>query len=135
MSLYRRLCSKECAIFSPKVAVLSRTNHNNYRCGYSTIADQRKPALNGLLVEPKTLQQIKEYRSAKEWHIFKARFEKPLLEAFEKFQQEAEQQKISDKKQKRKDRRDATLEFRKRHHLASLKQQAEWRDTFIKRPW
>lgn len=135
MSLYRRLCSKESAIFSgpAKVAVLSRGS-NNYRY-YSTIVDQRKPVLNGLLVEPETLQHIKEYRSAKEWHIFRARFEKPLLEAFEKFQQEADQQKLEDKKLKRRQRRDATLEYRRRHHLATLNQQAEWRDAFIKRPW
>jgi hypothetical protein len=133
--MYRRLCSKESASFITSRTCVATRGHS-YRRSYSTtIPDQRKPALNGLLVEPQTVQQIKEYRSSKEWQIFKARFEKPLLEAYERFLLEAEQNRISEKKQKRKDRRDATLEYRKRYHLATVQAQAEWRESFIKRPW
>merc|ERR1711974_266907 len=70
--------------------------------------DKRKTLIHGILFDPKCVEQIKQYRFAKEWHIFKRRFEQPLMEAYKKFLADSKAERMAEKKQKRRQRREET---------------------------
>jgi len=128
-----RLCSQSFSRSSFTLPQYSQYRSNSTQQPSQNV--KRKRVYEGLLVDPQTLEQIKEYRSAVEWHIFKRRFEKPLMEAYEKFLQEAEEQKTTEKKQKRRERKDEMAEYRRRQHLVTLRKQEEWKEGFITRTW
>ena len=97
--------------------------------------EKRKPLIHGVLMDPHDVQDIKEYRLAKEWHIFKRRFEVPLMEAYRKFLDESKAQRIEEKKQKRKERRAETAPVRARLHILQKKKHQLFREALIIRPW
>ena len=96
---------------------------------------QRKPLVHGVLYDPVAVRDIKMYRLAKEWHVFKRRYEGSLMEAYKTFLFESEEARVTEKKEKRKERRDETAEIRHRHHLLQKKKHALLRDALIIRPW
>ena len=97
--------------------------------------EMRKPLVHGVLLDPTSVKEVKEYRFAKEWHIFKRRYEVPLMNAYSTFLEESEANRIAEKKAVRKQRRNETAHIRQRGHIAQKKKHKLLHDTMIKRPW
>jgi len=129
------------AFRNSRSAVSAWPCHNTSRRHYAEYSErpvpksQRKPLVHSILFDPVSVREVKEYRFAKEWHIYKRRFEVPLMNAYRKFLKESEEERIAEKKQKRKDRRDETADIRRRHHMLQKKKHALLREAMIIRPW
>ena len=118
---------------SPSVIIVqSRT------CVYGVkpiLKSERKAGYEAIVIDKPTIEGVKRHRLAKEWHIFKRRSERALLEAYSKALNEAEEQKREEKKQKRKQRREETSEERQSRHFARKRKEALHKHLMDTRPW
>ena len=99
------------------------------------LKSERKPGFEAIVIDKQSTEAIKRHRLAKEWHIFKRRSERRLLEAYDKALKEAEEQKREEKRQKRKQRRDDTAEERQSRHFARKRKEALHKHLMDTRPW
>lgn len=97
--------------------------------------DQRKPLVHSVCFNPSALKEIRDFRFAKEWHIFKRKYEVSLIHAYKKYLEESEEQRREEKVAKRKARREEFAPVRHRLHILQKRRHQHLKESLIIRPW